>query len=202
MDCSSLDYFKNKLLKQKKDVESFLRKAKEDNLAGTNRDMENELSNYDNHPADAAGNLYDKERGLAIKDHEISLMNKIDEALEDIQKGVYGKCKMCGKEIIKDRLEFIPYAKYCALCQKQISSKIPSQNIGTSEEDGLLNKPFGYGYNDFKDKVEFDAEDSYQSVERFNRIKNMNENYYEDDDEYVEFVERISNEQYKNQLPD
>ncbi len=68
--------------------------------------------------------------------------------------------------------------------------------------------PFGYGYNDKTTKVEFDAEDSYQSVEFFNKMKNMDEYYNVGEEQdleeegYVEPVERISNEYYKSTLYD
>ena len=68
--------------------------------------------------------------------------------------------------------------------------------------------PFGYGYNDKTTKVEFDAEDAYQSVEFFNKMKNMDEYYNVGEEQdleeegYVEPVERISNEYYKSTLYD
>ena len=51
--------------------------------------------------------------------------------------------------------------------------------------------------------VGVDAEDIYQTVERFNKLEDIIE-YYDDDDGggYVEPIEKISNQQYKNQLPD
>jgi len=40
-------------------------------------------------------------------------------ALEKIQKGVYGICENCGKEINQKRLEAFPEAKFCIDCEKK-----------------------------------------------------------------------------------
>ncbi|MFD3157419.1 TraR/DksA C4-type zinc finger protein [Haloimpatiens sp. FM7330] len=206
MNDKDLKYFKEKLINQKEYIEQLLYTMKKNDTINSNRDMENELSNYDNHPADAAGNLYDKERGLAFKDHEMSILKKIDNSLDDVEKGTYGTCKMCHKDILRERLEFIPYTQYCAKCQKEINDRLNTSDRNRCVEESVLGKPFGYGYNDLNDKIEFDAEDSYQSVERFNRLYNISEYYDYDDynaeEGYVESVERVSNMQYKNQLPD
>jgi len=39
--------------------------------------------------------------------------NEIKQALERIEKGTYGKCEVCGKEIEEDRLNANPAAKTC-----------------------------------------------------------------------------------------
>lgn len=47
---------------------------------------------------------------------EIPLENqleKVNEAIEMIEKGTYGVCVVCGKEIENDRLEASPSAKTC-----------------------------------------------------------------------------------------
>jgi RNA polymerase-binding transcription factor DksA len=52
-------------------------------------------------------------------EHNLELrLQKINSALENIKKGVYGKCKKCNKKIPKERLEVYPEAEFCAKCQK------------------------------------------------------------------------------------
>lgn len=48
-----------------------------------------------------------------LEDIEIELLNQIDEALDRIDKGVYGICEVCGKEIEEERLMAIPWTKLC-----------------------------------------------------------------------------------------
>ncbi len=206
MDKNSLEYFKDKLIREKENVNYLLEKMKNNETIDSNSAISMELSNYDNHPADTGSELFEKEKGLALKENEISIMKKINDALNNIENGSYGVCKKCGKHIPRQRLEFIPYAEFCVKCQNDITKKILTQFKDLLKKS--LGYPFGYGYNDKTTKVEFDAEDSYQSVEFFNKMKNIDE-YYNigeeqdlEEEGYVEPVERISNEYYKSTLYD
>lgn len=202
MDKQKLEYFKGKLTEEKERVSKLLYKLKENEVIDSNEEMtSSELSFYDNHPADLATELFDKEKGLALKQNEMTIIKKIDDSLKNIEEGNYGKCSRCGCDIPEERLEFIPYTEYCTSCQQKLIDIERGGNEDRPVEETVLGRPFGYGYNDYDDKVGFDAEDSYQSVEKFNRMENIVE-FYDDDDEYVESVEKISNQQYKNQLPD
>lgn len=51
------------------------------------------------------------------KDLEIDL-KEINEALLKIEKGNYGNCEKCDKEIDEKRLESIPQTKFCRECCK------------------------------------------------------------------------------------
>jgi DnaK suppressor protein len=46
------------------------------------------------------------------------VLNNIDLALSKIQKGTYGICEKCGKEISKTLLEISPESKFCQECNK------------------------------------------------------------------------------------
>jgi len=58
------------------------------------------------------GNLLSLEYKLETRLKEINL------ALEKIQKGSYGKCEKCGKEIDQERLKVYPAARFCLNCEK------------------------------------------------------------------------------------
>ena len=196
-------YFKRKLLNERKSVLGTIEKMKRNDTLNSLSEISSELSFYDNHTGDIAGAMYDLERGAALKENEISLIKKIDEALLDIQHDTYGTCKKCGKEIIRERLEVVPYAQYCVNCQEKISTIENASYSKRPLEEKVIGNPFTYGYNDISeyDEVGFDAEDSYQGVQQFEKLKNV-EDFYDEDEEYVEPIEKISNEQYRNQLPD
>lgn len=44
-------------------------------------------------------------------------INQVEEALDRISAGTYGKCLVCGCSIPIERLKVLPYAKYCIECQ-------------------------------------------------------------------------------------
>ncbi len=57
-------------------------------------------------------------------EHSLELkLRDINFALEKIEKGTYGKCEKCGKEISKERLLAIPEAKFCLDCEKEEEKK-------------------------------------------------------------------------------
>lgn len=205
MKKATMEHFKNKLIQEKKRVVDLIQQIKEFEGIDDSSELSSELSLYDNHPADSAQQLYDKEKGAALQKNEIEILNSIEDSLKQIEDGSYGVCKACGKKIHEERLDFIPYAKYCVDCKEEQVKSMPEDSKNTPPEEEVLYPPFGYGYNDFKDAVEFDAEDSYQKVDSFNRMERIYEygDYSEEEDlGVVEEVEKISNEQYKRQLPD
>lgn len=202
MNTFELEQYRKKLCQERDRVYELITQLKKNEVINSKEELASELSFYDNHPSDSSSELFDIEKGLAFKQNEYSILSKIDSALESIDKGNYGICKKCGNKISEERLAFLPYAEYCIGCQNEISN-IKTLNSETRPvEESVLGNPFGYGYNDFdEEQVEFDAEDSYQAVERYNKLENIYE-YYDDDDDYVEPIEKISNEEYKSQLPD
>ncbi|CAG7840991.1 general stress protein [Clostridium novyi B str. ATCC 27606] len=199
-------YYKEKLFKEKKRVESLIDKIKEFEPIKSDSELSSELSLYDNHPADTGQQFYDKAKGAALQKNEIEILNAIDDSLDDIKHGKYGICRACGKQIPDERLEVIPYAKYCIECKRAQCNSMPPDSHNRPPEEEVIEEPFGYGNNDNSTSIPFDAEDSYQGVERFNEMENIYEfNDYDEDDEHigiVEEVDKISNQQYKDQLPD
>ncbi len=78
---------------------------------------QSELANYDNHPADAGTDTFEKEKDLALRENLRSMINKIGEALAKMDRGTYGICDRCDREIAIGRLDAVPYATYCVECQ-------------------------------------------------------------------------------------
>lgn len=199
MNSEQLTYYKDKLNKEKKKVNDLIEQLNNNKMTKYNAEIASELSFYDNHPADIATETFEVEMGRALEANEVSLLDKINEALKSIDQGSYGKCKKCGNDIEKERLEALPYAENCIQCQNSISTVKNFNSTQRVVEESVL-KPFGYGFTHYDgDDIEFDAEDSYQAVEFFNKIKNIEEYYNEDDD--VDEIEKISNQEYKDQLP-
>ncbi|MCM8711018.1 TraR/DksA C4-type zinc finger protein [Clostridium sp. SYSU_GA19001] len=208
MDKKKMEYFKKKLLKEMDNVYALLKQMEENEVFNSKVELSTELSElsiYDNHPSDMASEIFDAERGMALKEHELTIIKKIEDSLHNIENGSYGKCHMCGREIPEERLEFIPYAEFCVNCQDKANDMIPRDKNNRPVEEDVLGRPFGYGFNDFDEinyEAGYDAEDSYQDVQRFEWRRNVDHDFLDEDPGYVEPIELVSNEQYKNQLPD
>lgn len=204
MNKEELTYYKNKLNQEKKRITDLINQLDDNGVTRFNAEVASELSFYDNHPSDIASETFEVEKGRALEANERALLDKIDDAVRAIDEGSYGKCQKCGKEIDKERLDFLPYALNCIECEDVVSTIKTYNSNQRVVEESVIGNPFGHKsrYGD-KDEIGFDEEDSYQSVGRFNEIRNEPQYEYDYDDEnYVEEIEKISNEQYKNQLPD
>ena len=204
MNKEELTYYKNKLNQEKKRITDLINQLDDNGVTRFNAEVASELSCYDNHPSDIASETFEVEKGRALEANERALLDKIDDAVRAIDEGSYGKCQKCGKEIDKERLDFLPYALNCIECEEVVSTIKTYNSNQRVVEESVIGNPFGHKsrYGD-KDEIGFDEEDSYQSVGRFNEIRNEPQYEYDyDDDNYVEEIEKISNEQYKNQLPD
>lgn len=203
MQIEKIQYFKNKLIDEKKQVNDLLNLMDKNETINSNSEISSELSYYDNHPSDIATEIYDIEKGMALEVNEKSIIRRIDEALTRIEDRSYGKCKLCGKDIDTKRLEIIPYVENCIECENKINNLKQREIHDRPIEEKVIGHPFGKGQHNHVHSSEFDLEDSYQGVESFNKMKNIVEFYdYEDEQGYVEPIEKVSNQQYKNQLPD
>lgn len=200
MDKEELNRYKNILIKEKQKTMSLVKNLQEEDILSKDK-QGSDLSSYDNHPSDSASELFEMEKNLALEENEKIMINKINTALKSIEKGTYGKCKMCGKDISKDRLNVVPYAEYCISCQNQISSYENGEKRPIEEK----NLDYTFGYESKSNNIGYDRVDAYRDVGIFNMIHNVEEydDYdIEDKEGFVEPVEMISNAQYKSQLPD
>ena len=68
--------------------------------------------------AAAASHVFEQQRDLALRDHNVVHLAAIDAALTRLDAGTYGSCTSCGKPIPEGRLEALPWAALCIDCQK------------------------------------------------------------------------------------
>ncbi len=66
---------------------------------------------------DLAKNALDKEILHELTDTQRNLLNLITIALEKIDRGDYGVCECCKKNISIKRIKALPWARYCIKCQ-------------------------------------------------------------------------------------
>jgi YteA family regulatory protein len=201
MEKSRLKHYEELLNKEKERRENSL---KEDGtgLGISIKDATGELSSYDNHPGDLGNETFEAEKNFSFRTREKFLLSEIETALDKITKGTYGTCEVCHKEIDRDRLEVSPYSRFCIHCENDMEQKHQDEEKGRPIEEQVLFPPFGRSFTDnsVEDKVEFDGEDAWESVNEYN--VRMSDNEFGEDESvgYVEDVEQISNEQFKKQL--
>jgi len=126
------------------------------------RETVHELSAYDNHPADLGTELFEREREIALENHQDKELEKINNALEAIEKGTYGKCLVCGVEIPFERLEVLPSTLHCV-------NHSPETSVGEYRpvEEDILEPSEVNSFRQNPDHGVVDTQDSFEEVARF-----------------------------------
>ncbi|MEA2642629.1 MAG: hypothetical protein QOF51_4023 [Chloroflexota bacterium] len=83
------------------------------------RDLTGELSVVDQHPADTADFLYERELDETTRQILDQETLQVQDAMERRREGKYGICAECGKPIGKERLRARPEATLCIDCQRR-----------------------------------------------------------------------------------
>lgn len=69
--------------------------------------------------ADLGSDQFEQDLTLGLMENEQAEVSEIDDALERIEDGAYGKCEECQEKIPKPRLDALPSARYCITCQSE-----------------------------------------------------------------------------------
>ncbi|MEY2470744.1 MAG: hypothetical protein QOK28_73 [Actinomycetota bacterium] len=72
---------------------------------------------FDDESGEGGTLAIDRERDLALALQALSITEEIDDALRKLERGTYGTCETCGQNILKARLEALPYARQCIACK-------------------------------------------------------------------------------------
>ena len=77
---------------------------------------------FDEGFADAAQTTSERSNVLSIAEGLRTRLEDVQNALARLEKGNYGQCERCGKEINPERLEAIPTARLCISCKQEIGA--------------------------------------------------------------------------------
>lgn len=130
---------------------------------GSLRDSVDELSTVDNHPADLATELFERQKDMALRTHNKDELEKIEYALKKMEEGTYGLCEICNEEIPYDRLVAIPYTSYCI---KHSEAKAVPMDRPVEEQVILPPVDNSFAGRDDKDDIH-DYEDTFQVVAKY-----------------------------------
>lgn len=119
MDKRTREKFKKLLLGEREKITGEITRLSEDTLSSSQRDSSGDLSAYSMHMADMGTDTFQRDLELGLVSKEQEILYKIDEALQMIEEGIYGKCQECGKPIKESRLKAVPFAKLCVPCQEK-----------------------------------------------------------------------------------
>ncbi len=101
------------------------------------------LSNAPMHLGDMGTEVYLQEMNATLLENEEYLRGEVLAALDRIDGGSYGSCEHCGKKIIEERLELLPYARHCTPCAEELQSgKDINLNEGRPREADEAYNPY------------------------------------------------------------
>ena len=89
---------------------------------GTGGEAGDNLSNTPLHLADLGTAVYLQELNATLLENQEFIREEVLAALRRIEEGAYGTCENCGREIIDERLELLPYTRYCTPCAEALQA--------------------------------------------------------------------------------
>ena len=122
-----------------------------------------ELSQYDNHPADSATALYEREKDFVLREMREEQLQDIEVALQRMENGTYGIDEETGEPIPFDRLEALPTAR----TNKKNSPNTFVNHDRPIEEQVLKNMEKEYATN--SQETEFNEQNAYDIVASYNQ---------------------------------
>jgi DnaK suppressor protein len=112
-------YFKQKLLEKERELLSDIARLEAEARAANERDV---------------GDFADRATTDQVVSDTLDEASSLTRTLEDvrdallrIEEGTYGKCIVCGRTIEADRLETVPWARYCLEDQKKQDELNPTR---------------------------------------------------------------------------
>ena len=120
MNQGKVEYFRGILQKQ---LDELI-----DEAFKTVNGMTNSKENFPD-PTDRAALETDRNFLLRIRDRERKLIEKIKEALERIDKGTFGICTLCGRDIGEERLRARPVTTLCIDCKKKQEAREKAKGL-------------------------------------------------------------------------
>ncbi|HEY3941218.1 MAG TPA: TraR/DksA C4-type zinc finger protein [Acidimicrobiales bacterium] len=79
-----------------------------------------ELSAVDQHPADTGTDVESRTGSWSVLEQVSAGLAAVDDAFERLERGVYGRCAICGEAIDPERLAALPATRYCLRHQQQV----------------------------------------------------------------------------------
>ncbi|MBM4404227.1 MAG: TraR/DksA C4-type zinc finger protein [Candidatus Cloacimonetes bacterium] len=117
-----LEYYESLLRKELNESIEYVDKINQDQSIGA-KESTGDLSSYAFHQADQGSDTNIMEQKVMMLEREREKIRLLSDALRRVMDGVYGVCEICGCLIQEDRLEIIPYARYCIECMSKDEDK-------------------------------------------------------------------------------
>ena len=123
MTKADLESYRQKLIALGTRLRGAAAQLAEEALHSTGGESSGGLSNAPLHPADLGTDNFEQELSLGLIENHAQAITEIEDALERISQGAFGKCEECGAAIAKGRLDALPYARHCVACARKFQQQ-------------------------------------------------------------------------------
>jgi len=119
---TELNHFRQIILEKKKEIIEELETLRNSMMDAATGEYASESSTYSTH-MEQGTDAMEREKTFLFASREGKFLNHLEDALQRIDKGAYGKCTECGQVIEKERLEAVPHARQCVRCKMNLAKK-------------------------------------------------------------------------------
>jgi DnaK suppressor protein len=117
MNLMDIEYFRKRLRERERELLSILSRVEEEARVPADVEVRDLVDNA----------AIDEQEWVTVEQAEIASreLAEVREALDRIDKGTYGKCIVCGRQIEPERLEAVPWTPYCLDDQQEEDARRP-----------------------------------------------------------------------------
>lgn len=119
MKKKDLKYFEGLIQDKIQKIQEDLGHFEANAMSGTLTELAGDLSAYATHPSDQSSDAMERENAFQFVSKEGRYLHHLNEALERIENGTFGNCRVCGNKIGRARLEAVPHATMCIHCKSE-----------------------------------------------------------------------------------
>jgi RNA polymerase-binding transcription factor DksA len=152
LSAKELERYRDLLIERLKEILGSVDQIETEALKTSRQDSAGDLSSMPIHMADIGSDNYEQEFALGLMDSERKIVHEIYEALKRIQNKTYGICEGTGEPIPKQRLNGIPWTRYCVQYAELV-------------EKGLAFEPEPSHEDEFEYVEDKEDDDSIEDVE-------------------------------------
>ena len=119
MTKEELKFFRNLILEKRSQAAAGLEEIERVARDEAGRESTEDRSAYSLHMADRGTDAMEREKSLLFAQREGDYLELLNEAIERIENGTFGICRVCGGQVGRARLEAVPTATQCIECKSR-----------------------------------------------------------------------------------
>jgi DnaK suppressor protein len=123
MTKAQLERYRQQLLATGRRIQKDFASVAGEALRRTGGEASGSLSNAPFHLADLSADTMEHEVAVGLLENQSQMLEQISAALDRVDKGTFGRCVECGRDVPAARLDVLPYTAWCVECAERLQPK-------------------------------------------------------------------------------